>query len=282
MADAGPIAPEEVLIGAIARMLEGLDHVAVGASSPVPGAAALLARASSGGRMRVSVLGSKDNNFFTDGGKELFDCAGQGRIDAFFLGGAQIDGQANINLVAVGDYEKPKARFPGSFGSSYMYFVVPRVILFRLEHTPRTLVEQVDFISAPGTSEPGTYRPGGPYALITDRCLFAFDRDKGRFRLESVHPGHTVEEIREQTGFEFDISEGGVPETPVPDTATLALIRGRVADEIAEIYPDLPTVFSVGPPREGHPMGVAWMANVRRIGCLFLYRKLRRSLGFRR
>ncbi len=233
----GDIAPEEILIGAIARMLDGLDHVAVGASSPVPGAAALLARARSEGRMRVSVLGSEDNNFFTDGGKELFDCAGQGRIDAFFLGGAQIDGQANINLVAVGDYDKPKARFPGSFGSSYMYFVVPRVILFRLEHTPRTLVEKVDFISAPGTSEPGTHRPGGPYALITDRCLFSFDREAGRFRLESVHPGHTADEIRDQTGFDFDMPVGDVPDTPVPDTDTLALIRGRVAAEIAEIYP---------------------------------------------
>ena len=52
--------------------------------------------------MRVSILGSEDNNFFSDGGKEIFDIAGQGRMDAFFLSGAQIDGKANVNLVAVG------------------------------------------------------------------------------------------------------------------------------------------------------------------------------------
>jgi glutaconate CoA-transferase subunit B len=232
--------PEEILITAVAGMLDGLDHVAVGAASPIPGSAAILSKERARERgdvgLRVSVLGSRNNNFFTDGGKELFDCAGQGRIDAFFLSGAQIDGDANINLVAVGDYEKPKARFPGSFGSGYMYFVVPRVILFRWEHTPRTLVEKVDFVSAPGFSEPNVHRPGGPYALITDRCLFMVDKAARRFRLASVHPGHTVEEVRENTGFAFDAADT-VPETPVPDVAILATIRGPVADQIAEIYP---------------------------------------------
>jgi glutaconate CoA-transferase, subunit B len=238
---------EEVLIGAIANNLDGLRHVAVGASSPIPGAAALLARTRSNGTMRVSVLGSEDNNFFSDGGKEIFDVAGQGRMDAFFLSGAQIDGKANVNLVAVGDYAQPKARFPGSFGSGYLYFVVPRVILFRLEHTPRTLVEKVDFISAPGFSDDNVHRPGGPYKLITDRCLFHVDKERRCFRLESVHPGHTVEEIHEQTGFKFDLPEGEVPTTAVPDAASLATIRGEVAQEISEIYPAFAErVFGVG------------------------------------
>ena len=122
----------------------------------------MLARERGGGRPYVSLLGSRRQNFFTDGGRELFDCAGQGRIDAFFLSGAQIDGEANINLVSIGDYAHPKARFPGSFGSAYLYYVVPKVILFRLEHTRRTLVEKVDFISAPGASADNVHRPGGP------------------------------------------------------------------------------------------------------------------------
>src|SRR5690606_20835900 len=89
------ISRAEIMIGAITRMLQGLRHVAVGNSSPIPGSAALLARALSGGRLRVSLLGSRKHNAFTDGGRELFDCAAQGRIDAFFLSGGQIDGQAN-------------------------------------------------------------------------------------------------------------------------------------------------------------------------------------------
>ena len=161
--------------------------------------------------------------------------------------GAQIDGQANINLVSVGDYRRPKARFSGSFGSGYLYYVVPRVILFRLEHTRRTLVDKVDFVSAPGFSDENVYRPGGPYKLITDRCLFEVDKTRRCFRLQCVHPGHTVNEIYEQTGFTFDMPDGDVPNTPVPDATTLATIRGPVAEEISEIYPAFAArVFGVG------------------------------------
>jgi glutaconate CoA-transferase, subunit B len=163
--------PYELLIDVLAGMLEGLRHVAVGAASPIPGAAALLARARDPG-LRVSVLGSERHNPFTDGGRELFDCAAQGRIDAFFLGGGQIDGEANINLIGVGGYPQSRVRWPGSFGSAYLYFLVPRVILFREEHSARVLVPKVEFVSAPGSSPANVDRPGGPYALLTARCVF--------------------------------------------------------------------------------------------------------------
>lgn len=227
---------ELLLIAAIARLLEGAGHVAVGAISPLAGAAALLARERSGGRMRVSMLGSARHNVFTDGGRELFDCAAQGRIDAFFLGGAQIDGRANVNLVGIGGYPCSEVRFAGCFGSAFLYFVVPRVILLQPEHTRRTLVSRVDFVSAPGVSPPGVYRPGGPVALVTGRCVFRFDRDRGRFSLASVHPGDTVAGIRESTGFEFDVPEQ-VPATPAPSAEDVALLRGPVARALAETYP---------------------------------------------
>jgi glutaconate CoA-transferase, subunit B len=228
--------PEELLIATIARLLAGVRHVAVGVSSPIPGSAALLARALSKDSMRVSILGSRTQPAWADTGVELFDCAAQGRIDAFFLGGGQIDGQANVNLVGVGDYPNMRVRWPGSFGSPYLYFLVPRVILFREEHSRRVLVPKVDFISAPGTSAPSLYRPGGPHALVTRLCVFAFDRARQRFRLVSVHSGHTAEEVREHTGFDYD-APADVPETPAPDVVTLVLIRGRVAREIADAYP---------------------------------------------
>jgi glutaconate CoA-transferase subunit B len=227
---------DELLIDVLAGMLGGLSHVAVGAASPIPGAAAFLARERSGGGMRISVLGSERHNPFTDGGRELFDCAAQGRIDAFFLGGGEIDGQANLNLVGVGGYPESRVRWPGSFGSAYLYFLVPRMILFREEHTPRVLVPRVEFISAPGTSPAHVYRPGGPYALVTGRAVFRFDRARARFLLQSVHPGHTVAEIVEHTGFAFDLP-GDVAETPPPAPETLALIRGPVGRALAETYP---------------------------------------------
>jgi glutaconate CoA-transferase subunit B len=227
--------PEELLIDMLAGMLSGLRHVAVGAASPIPGAAALLARARDPG-LRVSILGSERHNPFTDGGRELFDCAAQGRIDAFFLGGGQIDGSADINLVGVGGYPRSRVRWPGSFGSAYLYFLVPRVILFREEHTARVLVPKVEFVSAPGTSPAEIDRPGGPYALVTGRCVFRFDTEGRRFRLASVHPGHTVDEVAQHTGFTYDVPDQ-VPFTPTPTAETLALIRGRIGAEIAETYP---------------------------------------------
>lgn len=231
----------ESLIVTIASLLEGARHVAVGASSPVPAAAAMLLRAQKEAAnepaVRLSILGSVRHNLFTNGSTELFDCAGQGRIDAFFLGGGQIDGQGNINLVGVGGYPGTRVRWPGSFGSAYLYFTVPKVILFREEHSPRVFVEKVDFISAPGTSDPGIYRKGGPYALLTGLALFMFDRQRARFRLVHIHPGHTLEEVKALTGFDFDV-DPQLSATPEPDAATLTLLRGRVLDELRETYPD--------------------------------------------
>ncbi len=233
-----PVTPTELLIVTIARLLHGVRHVAVGASSPIPGAGALLERALSNGATRVSVLGSRRHNAFTNGGVELFDLAAQGRVDAFFLGGGQIDGHANINLVGVDGYPQSPVRWPGSFGSAYLYHLIPRVILFREEHTRRVFVPRVEFISAAGPRDDGVYRPGGPHALLTGLCLFAFDKTTRRFSLQSVHPGHSVEEVRDQTGFDFDVPAAPVPLTPGPEDATLALMRSRILDEIGETYPN--------------------------------------------
>jgi glutaconate CoA-transferase subunit B len=233
--------PREILICTIAKLLDGVRHVAVGASSPIPAAGAMLLRAlkQQAGEKgpRISILGSVEHNFFTNGSAELFDCAGQGRIDAFFLGGGQIDGHANINLVGTGDYPQTPVRWPGSFGSAYLYYVVPRVILFREEHTPRALVEKVDFISTPGVSDAGVHRSGGPIALLTGKALFGFDKTKPGFTLKSIHPGHDLAEIKNATGFRFDHDEQPI-QTMAPDLQTLALLRGRVYDEVAETYPD--------------------------------------------
>jgi len=243
---------EELLADVICRLIGDARHIAVGAASPIPATAALLARERANLRNTakpyVSLLGSRAHSFFTDGSRELFDCAGQGRVDVFFLSGGQIDGEGNINLVSVGDYEKPKARFPGSFGSAYLYYVVPRVILFRSEHSRRTLVPKVDFISAPGGSPDNVVRPGGPIALVTNRCLFDFDRAQRRFRLASVHPGHSIEEVVENSGFAFD-RLAQVPVTRAPSADTLRLMRNVVAPLLAEVYPEFARrVFGVAVP----------------------------------
>jgi len=233
--------PEEFLAATICRLI--LDpsaptarHVAVGAASPVPAAACYLAQ-KLGYPIRLSLLARPQGNPFSDGTRELFDLTGQGRIDLFFLGGGQIDGQANLNLVGTGEWPGKGVRFPGSFGSAFMYMMTPRIILFREEHSPRVLVQKVDNISASGVSPPGVFRRGHAQALVTGRCVFRFHPDRARFSLASVHAGETVESVRAATGFDFDV-DGSIPTTPPPTTEELALRRGPVCDEMLETYPD--------------------------------------------
>lgn len=224
--------PERVLvmIGVIARLLLGLRHVAVGASSPVPAAAALLARELvarelAGGSLTVSILGSERNNSFTDGGRELFDCAAQGRLDAFFLSGAQIDATGAVNLLGLGRPDRLRRRFMGNFGAPYLAALVPNVILFRTDHGPRTLVEKVDFITAPGVEERW---------LVTDRGVF--QRREGRFVLVSWHADETVASLGTATGFAFEVA-AGAGSTPPLEAHALDLLRGPVTHVLREVYP---------------------------------------------
>ena len=216
----GSYAKEEFLACVIARLLDGARHAAIGASSPIPASGCFLRRISNPS-FRVSLQQRRASNPFTEGSRELFDLAGQGRIDVFFLGGAQIDGEGAINLVRA-----EGKRFPGSFGSAYMYGVVPRTILFREEHSRRTLVPKVEFVSA----------KGDPAALLTGKALFSWQKDQRRFHLESIHPGVGIEEVRENTGFSFH--EDSIMETPPPSPEELLLLRGPVAQAIAADYPD--------------------------------------------
>jgi glutaconate CoA-transferase subunit B len=216
-----PYCAEELLACTIARLVAEAGHIAVGAASPIPATAAYLLKARNP-RLRISLLHKRGGNPFTEGSRELFDLAGQGRIDVFFLGGAQIDGEANINLV-----QAEGKRFPGSFGSAFMYPVIPRTILFREEHSRRVLVPKVDFISA----------RGNPAALLTGKALFSWQKDRRRFRLESVHPGQTASAIRALTGFDYDVAPA-CAETQAPSADELDLIRTRVKPEIAANYPE--------------------------------------------
>ena len=159
-----------------------------------------------------------------------------GRYDGFFLSPGQIDGVANVNLVGVGTYPRLSVRWPGSHGSPLLYMMIPNIILFHDVHRKRALVRQVDFISATGVSPANVYRPGGPTALVTDMGRFSFDRETARFTLESMHPGHSAQEIIENTGFSFDCAID-VLETTLPDARMLDVIGGPIADEVAEIYP---------------------------------------------
>ena len=226
----------ELMAARISREVHDDTYVGSGAASPVPMAGVLLAQQTHAQDMIYVAIGASDPALSPISGKETFDLAQRGKLDIFFLGGAQIDGHGNINLTTIGDHDRPDLRLPGAAGSGMLYFMTNRVILFRMEHTPRVFVEDVDFITSAGSSGERVERPGGPSILITNLCVMKYLKDQKRFELESVHPGVTVDEVKENTGFEFLVA-GEAPETTAPTTEQLTLLRGNIKDSVGGQYP---------------------------------------------
>ncbi|MBI4644248.1 MAG: CoA synthetase [Deltaproteobacteria bacterium] len=194
---------EEVMIGALARQVRNGDWAACGTLSAMPAAALWLAKLTHAPNAEVFVAGSRDWPFEGEW-QGFFDLAQTGRLNVFFLSGAQIDGRGNINLMAVGDYQRPQVRLPGGAGSAILAYAVERVVLFKTAHEPRGLVPKVDVVTAPGYTPQLSprQRPGRVTCLVTPKCIFGFTPPDPPV-LESLHPGVTQEEVRQLTGFEF-------------------------------------------------------------------------------
>jgi glutaconate CoA-transferase subunit B len=227
---------EETMIRALAREVKDGDWAACGTLSAMPAAALWLAKLTQAPRAEVFVAGSADWPFEGEW-QGFFDLAQAGRLNVFYLSGAQIDGQGNINLMAVGDYRKPKVRLPGGAGSAILAYVVERLVLFKTAHEPRGLVPQVDVITAPGFTPHLSLRqrPGRITRLITPKCVLAFDPPAAPW-LASLHPGVSLEEVRQLTGFEFR-APAQAPETPALSAAERRLLYGPVKEKLARVYP---------------------------------------------
>ncbi len=227
---------EETMIGALARQVRDGDTAACGTLSPMPAAALWLAQLTHAPRAEVLVAGSSDWPFAGEW-QEFFDFAQQGRLNVFFLSGAQIDGSGNINLMAVGDYRQPKVRLPGGAGSAILAYMVERVVLFKTIHEPRGLIPHVDVVTAPGHTPQLSprQRPGRVTCLVTPKCVFGFAPPDPPV-LESLHPGVTLEEVRQLTGFEFQ-APPEIATTPALTPEARALLYGPVKEKLARVYP---------------------------------------------
>ena len=73
--------------------------------------------------------------------------------------------------------------------------------------------------------------------MITSLCIFVYDKNNHRFRLDGLLPGATLEEVRDNTGFDFDCHET-ISSIAGPEPERVDLIRSRIAGEIAETYPE--------------------------------------------
>jgi glutaconate CoA-transferase, subunit B len=154
-----------------------------------------------------------------------------GLIDVGFLGASQIDRFGNINTTVIGDYDQPKVRLPGSGGACEIA-INARKIFVIMPQSRRSFVDKVDFITSPGHQSgdrPPTWRGAGPTVVVTGLGVYRFGPD-GEMELGSLHPGVTVEQVMENTGWELRVP-GDVGETPPPTQHELRLIREQLDPE---------------------------------------------------
>jgi glutaconate CoA-transferase subunit B len=155
----------------------------------------------------------------------------QGLVDLGFIGGAEVDRFGNLNTSYVGSPSKPEVKLPGSGGGADIAILSRRWVTL-MNHERRRLVERVSFVTSPGYGDgtPGWRKRNGllgagPSAIVTTLCVFRFPEGGGEVYLDSIHPGHTREEVRANTGWALDAPED-VKETPAPTAPELAAMRG--------------------------------------------------------
>ena len=153
----------------------------------------------------------------------------QGSVGLGFIGGAQVDRFGNVNTSYIGDPARPTTRLPGSGGACDIAALAGRTVVI-LEHSPRRLVERVDYVTSPGYGDgPGWRRRvglpgGGPSAVITTLAVLTFEAESAEAVLASYHPGTDPAAVRAATGWELR-SRPDVCETPPPSEEELAIIR---------------------------------------------------------
>lgn len=204
-----PARSADLMAVAMARLLRDGETVFHGVASPLPMVAILLAkRTHAPDLVYVNITGSVNPTpsalprstvapQLLEGTAtlvtlaDLFDMSARGALDTAFLGGVQIDGRGRINMSVIGDFHRPKVRLPGGAGSALVLPTAKRTILWRTQHTPRSLVERLDFVTATGNVD----------RLVTPLCVFRLEPDG--FALEQVFAGVTPAQVREATGFRF-------------------------------------------------------------------------------
>ena len=219
----------ELMAVLMSREVRDGEVSACGALSQIPAAGLLLAKELHAPDAELIILNTVFRPFGTS--RQFHFLAQRGELGLFFVSGVQIDRHGNYNLHQLGpDPDHPQARFPGGYGGGMIYYCARRTIVFRTEHTRRSLVERVDFVSAAGSSAPEVLRLGGPSKVVTPKATFRFDPDAACLRLESIHPPHTLDEIRENTGF----SVANAPATKPPTEEELMTLRGPIRRKMIE------------------------------------------------
>jgi acyl CoA:acetate/3-ketoacid CoA transferase beta subunit len=153
---------------------------------------------------------------------QMFSVVWNGRRHVM-MGGSQIDQYGNHNFACIGDWKQPKAQllgFRGAPGNT----INNTTSYFMTGHSPKVFVPKVDVVCGIGydrAAELGEHaaRFHEIRRVVSDLAVLDFETADGTMRLRSVHPGVTVDEVVEATGFELAMPEGGaaaVPESRIP------------------------------------------------------------------
>ena len=159
--------------------------------------------------------------------RRVFDVVAYGKRHVM-MGATQIDRHGNQNISLIGDYDRPKRMLlgargaPGNTVNNRTSYWVPR-------HSPRVFVEAVDMVSGVGPTRaeaagPAAERFNDIHRVVTNLAVLDLGGPDATLRLRSVHPGVTVDDVRQASGCEIAV-DGEVPETRTPGTDELVLIR---------------------------------------------------------
>jgi glutaconate CoA-transferase, subunit B len=145
---------------------------------------------------------------------------------------AQLDGSGAINLSAIGDFDHPKVRLPGGAGAAEVIKMYRKMVAYFPDHNPRTLVERVGFVTGtrwkvgPEARAAAGLQPG-PIVVVTNLAVLEKSEDDRPFRIASLHPGVSADEVVERTGFALEVPDQ-IPETERPTEAQVALLREQI------------------------------------------------------
>jgi glutaconate CoA-transferase subunit B len=139
-----------------------------------------------------------------------------GRVQVAFLGAAQVDRHANLNSTVIGDYEHPRTRLPGAGGAPEIATGCEEVVVIA-PHSKRTFVQRLDFLTTTGARTT---------QVITD--LGVLEPRNGELELTTLHPGVSVGQVREATGWELRVADEPAT-TPEPTDEELGALEELIA-----------------------------------------------------